>query len=70
MTDLEKLLKKSDFSKETNFKEALRDRLLAGGNVTRIDFGRELTDDELGFVNAAGKKSPADLIDQNKTEKP
>jgi len=54
MTDLEKLLSKTDFSKETNFKETLRDRLFSGGEVKTLSFERELSDDELDFVNAAG----------------
>ena len=54
MTDLEKLFSKTDFSKETNFKETLRGRLFFGGGVIKGSFGKELSDDELGFVNAAG----------------
>ena len=54
MTDLEKLFGKTDFSKESNFKETLRGRLFSGGGVTTGSFGKELSDEELGLVNAAG----------------
>ncbi|MCR5432636.1 MAG: hypothetical protein K6E95_08775 [Lachnospiraceae bacterium] len=53
MDDLEKLFSKADFSKETDFKETLRGRLFSGGSLIE-PFGKELSDEELGFVNAAG----------------
>lgn len=54
MSDIEKLFEKADFSKETSFKETLRGRLFTQSNVVPGPFGAELSDDELGFVNAAG----------------
>ncbi len=54
MTDLEQIFSKTDFSKETNFREALRDKLFSGGEVKTLSLERELSDKELDFVNAAG----------------
>jgi len=54
MEDIEKLFGRADFSKETSFKNTLHDKLFAGGGANVLSFAKELSDDELGLVNAAG----------------
>ncbi len=55
--DIEKLIKNADFSKGSNQKEELREELFGDGNKAKIikfEVGKELSDDELEYIAAAG----------------
>lgn len=54
--DVEQILKNADFSKGSNHKEELREMLFGNQSAKIVKFGmnRELSDDELDMVSAAG----------------
>lgn len=53
---VEDILKKADFSKGSNYKEELRDELFhtSSANILKFPPNRELSDDELDMIAAAG----------------
>ena len=54
MSNFERLLKEADFSKETDLKQRLHDRLFSRNVVQFQSRKRELDDDILDMVRAAG----------------
>ena len=55
--NIENIIKKADFSKGSNQKEELRKKLFGDGNdakIVKYNGVRELSDDELGLISAAG----------------
>ena len=54
--DVEQILKNADFTKGSNHKEELREMLFGNQSAKIVKFGmnRELSDDELDMVSAAG----------------
>lgn len=54
--DVEQILKNADFSKGSNHKEELREMLFGNQSAKIVKFGinRELSDDELDMISAAG----------------
>jgi len=54
--DVEQILKNADFTKGSNHKEELREVLFGNQSAKIVKFGmnRELSDDELDMVSAAG----------------
>lgn len=55
--NIEDLIKKADFSKGSNQKAELKKELFGDGNkakIVKFEVGKELTDDELEYISAAG----------------
>lgn len=55
--NIENIIKKADFSKGSNHKEELRNQLFGNDNsakIVKFKVGKELTEDELELVSAAG----------------
>ncbi len=55
--NIESLIKKADFSKGSNHKEELKTELFGDGNkakIIKLEVGKELSDDELEYISAAG----------------
>ena len=54
--DIEKLIKNADFSAGSNHKEELREQLFGGNSAKIVKFqtNRELNEDELEMISAAG----------------
>ncbi len=55
--DIEKILRNADFSAGSNHKDNLREQLFGNSNSARIvkfNMNRELDDDELEMISAAG----------------
>ena len=54
--DIEKILRNADFSAGSNHKDNLREELFGsnGAKIVKVHMNRELNDDELEMISAAG----------------